>query len=370
MLAIQEEIAHTIVETLRATSFAELVPPARTRRTYERRRLRRCTSRDATSGTSARRKASHEAIRYFEQAIAEDPRYAQAYAGLSDSYSLELDYRNVAVADGFALAKEYARKALALDETVAETHASLAWSYFIYDWNWEESRREFRRAIELDPQYATAHHWYAFWLAAQARHGEAIAEGAARGRARPNVALDPPVDRAGLYLLRASLRRRGANLRARDRDEPNVGRIISGAGALLRRWPAAWPEAERAAREAVLAPPRVRTIGRRSPTCSRDPGSASRRERELAELEARAQRGVCSPVSFATLHLGLENWDAALDWMERAYSGAPRLARVPAGESDYGWPARPRAIRIRRAANEAVARSRKSGEQRDAESQR
>ncbi len=175
VFAIQEEIARTIVETLRTMSFAELAQPASTRHTSS------ITAYGLyLKGRYAWNKRTQEgvteAIRYFEHAIAEDPEYAQAYAGLADSYSLQLDYRNVAVAEGFALAKEYARKALALDDTVAEPHASLAWSVFVYDWDWEASRREFRRAIELDPQYATAHQWYAFWLAAHARHEDAIAE--------------------------------------------------------------------------------------------------------------------------------------------------------------------------------------------------
>src|SRR2546422_8420679 len=100
-----------------------------------------------------------EAIRYFEQAIAEDPSYAPAYAGLADSYALDVDYRAIPVAEAYRRAKEYARKALALDESVPSAHASLAWSLFVYDWDWEAADREFRRAIELNPRYASAHQW-------------------------------------------------------------------------------------------------------------------------------------------------------------------------------------------------------------------
>ena len=118
-----------------------------------------------------------EAIQYFEQAIVADPRYALAYTGLSDAYALQLDYRSVPVQEGFARAKHYARKALELDDSLAEAHASLAWVLFVYDWDWEQARVEFCRSIELDPRYATAHQWYAFLLASRGRADEALVEG-------------------------------------------------------------------------------------------------------------------------------------------------------------------------------------------------
>jgi len=316
VLAIQEEIARTIVETLRTKSFAELVPPAPTHRT------------SSVAAYGAYLKGRYEwnkrtqagvtqAIKYFEQAIESDPDFAQAYSGLSDAYSLELDYRNVPVAEGFALAEEYARKALALDETVAETHASLAWSLFIYDWNWEESRREFRRAIELDPRYPTAHHWYAFWLSAHARHGEAIAE----------AQLAAELDGASIS-IRRSLGSICYYARRYDDARANVERAIAMNPtadesyrilALCNVVAGRFPEAEQAAREAMLlsaeGPYNRATLAY---VLARS-GQRAAAERELAELESRAQRGYVSPVSFATVHLGLENWDTALDWMERAH---------------------------------------------------
>jgi len=315
VFAIQEEIAQTIVETLRTKSFAEIVPPATPRRTPS------LTAYGAyLKGRYEWNKRTqdgvNQAIRYFEQAIAEDPEYAQAYAGLSDSYALELDYRNVAVDEGFALAEKYARKALALDETVAETHASLAWSLFIYDWDWEESRREFRRAIELDPQYATAHGWYAFWLAAHARHGEAISEG------RLAAELDPSSlsFRRSLGWLHYYARRFDDACTDVERAiamNPTADesyRVLALCQSMLGRW----TEAEQSAREAMLLSaegPYNRATLAYVLARSGQPAAA---KRELAELESRAKTGYVSPVSFATVHLGLENWDAALDWVERA----------------------------------------------------
>ncbi len=176
VFAIQDELARTIVDTLRVTSFADLATqPAR-----------RYTSSVTAYGLYLRgryawNKRSQEgvleSIQFFERAIAEDPQYALAYTGLSDAYALQLDYRSVPVAEGFALAKHYARKALELDETLPEAHASLAWVLFVYDWDWKNAEHEFRRSIELDPQYATAHQWHAFLLASRRRLDEALVEG-------------------------------------------------------------------------------------------------------------------------------------------------------------------------------------------------
>jgi Tfp pilus assembly protein PilF len=118
-----------------------------------------------------------EAIQLFEQAIAEDPRYALAYTGLADAYALHVDYRMAPVAEGMRQARIQAEKAIALDEELAEAHTSLAWVTFIHEWDWPRAAREFRRAIELNPRYATARQWHAWYLAAMGRLAEAIAEG-------------------------------------------------------------------------------------------------------------------------------------------------------------------------------------------------
>ncbi len=114
------------------------------------------------------------AIEYFGQAIDIDPNYALAYAGIADSYIL---FGNMAV-PGLALpkAKEAALKALEIDDMLAEAHASLGGIKFNYDREWRGSEEEFKKAIELNPNYATAHHWYAYLLLYLGRFDEAIRE--------------------------------------------------------------------------------------------------------------------------------------------------------------------------------------------------
>jgi TolB-like protein/DNA-binding winged helix-turn-helix (wHTH) protein/Tfp pilus assembly protein PilF len=112
---------------------------------------------------------------YFEQAISRDPKFALAYAGLADCYSL-LGSDTLPASVASAKARTAALKALELDSSIAEGHTALAVVHFYYDWNWNESERELQRAIRLNPNYATAHHWYSVYLAAMGRSPEAIQE--------------------------------------------------------------------------------------------------------------------------------------------------------------------------------------------------
>lgn len=115
-----------------------------------------------------------QSTEHFKQAIGIDPHYALAYAGLSDSY-ISLSTAEVMPAnDCLWLAKEAALKALEIDDTIAEAHCSLATVRELYDWDWHGAELEYKRAIQLNPGYLTAHHWYAKYLAKVGRHTEAI----------------------------------------------------------------------------------------------------------------------------------------------------------------------------------------------------
>ncbi len=116
--------------------------------------------------------ALREALSEFRAALEVDPTYAQAWAGIADSYVVPAG--TGLAEDGLARAVEAARRALALDSTLAEAHTSLAYG-LVGQWAWEDAERHFRRAIALNPSYATAHQWYAELLAAQNRMDEAVA---------------------------------------------------------------------------------------------------------------------------------------------------------------------------------------------------
>jgi serine/threonine-protein kinase len=124
-------------------------------------------------------------IDYYNQAISKDPNYGQAYAGMALAYVLLPEYSAGTPTESMPKAKAAATKALQLDETLAEAHTALAHALFTYDRNLPESNREYQRAIELNPNYATAHQWYADNLVVMQRFDEAIAEG------KRAVELDP-----------------------------------------------------------------------------------------------------------------------------------------------------------------------------------
>ncbi len=119
-----------------------------------------------------------KAIDYFNEAIDKDPTYAQAYAGLADSYALAGDWKYALLAptEAYPKAKAAATKAIALDGTLGEAHISLAFCLDNFDWDWESAGKEFARGIELSPGYATGYDWYGWHLAMLGRNGEAVAE--------------------------------------------------------------------------------------------------------------------------------------------------------------------------------------------------
>ena len=316
VFAIQDEIARTIVDTLRVTSFADLAaqPVRRYRPSLAAYSL---YLRGRFAWNKRSQEGVLESIGFFEQAIAEDPRYALAYTGLSDAYALQLDYRSVPVAEGFAHAKHYARMALELDEHLPEAHASLAWVLFVYDWNWDEARREFTRSIALDPQYATAHQWYAFLLASRGRIDQALVEGHTAQELDPtSVSVRRTLGWLYFYARRyEQARYHLARAVAMNPAAEETLRVLGLTLAVEGRP----DEAVRVLSDAVGMPGAgsytTATLGYALARAGRQ------REAEalLAELESVAEREYVSPVAFATLLIGFDRVDAALDWAERAY---------------------------------------------------
>ena len=315
VFAIQDEIANTIVSTLRATTFASLETPVARRHT-ENVRAHSLYLRGRHAWNKRSQEAVFESIDFFEQAIREDPNYALAYTGLSDSFALLLDYRSVPVQEWHERAKEYARKALALDESLAEAHTSLAWSLFIYDWDWDGAAREFRRAIELDPKYPTAHQWHAFSLASRGRLDEALLEGHVAQELDPaSVSIRRTLGWLYYYARRYDQARyhlsRAIEMNPEAEETYRVlGLSVAMQGDLV--------EAERILREAVT----LRGAGPYAiATLAYVLGRKGDREGALAhlrDLEQRAAAGYVSSVAFATLYLGLGDIEQALDWTERA----------------------------------------------------
>ena len=117
-----------------------------------------------------------KALDLFNEAIEEDPLFALAYAGLADTYLLLASYYHRPPNDAFPLAIASAQKALEIDDALAEAHTSLGWIKMVYDWDWDGAETEFKRAIELNPNYATTHHWYGYFLGIQGRLDQGLEE--------------------------------------------------------------------------------------------------------------------------------------------------------------------------------------------------
>ena len=176
IFAIQSDISQNVAEILKVQLFAN-----------EKKRLQNIPTRSVDAYTLFLKGRRHlnqrteegfyEAIRYFEESIREDPKYAAAYAGLADCYSLLENWALMRPTLAFPKAMEYAVKALELDETVADAHVSMAKCLVQMKRDWKGAEREYRRALELNPSYSTAHHWYAYeLLQMQGRWDEAVRE--------------------------------------------------------------------------------------------------------------------------------------------------------------------------------------------------
>ena len=121
-------------------------------------------------------KGFEQAIDYFQQTVTKDPNYARAYAGLADSYALTSSYNFASANELMPKARAAALRAIQIDDGLADAHTSLALVTENYDWDWQTAEKEYRRAIQLDPNYATAHQWYAEYLSFQGRFDEALRE--------------------------------------------------------------------------------------------------------------------------------------------------------------------------------------------------
>ena len=316
VFAIQDEIARTIVNTLRATSFRDSRDQPISRGT-ENVLAYGLYLRGRYAWNKRSQDGVIEAIQYFEQAIQADPGYALAYTGLADAYALHIDYRNVAVHEGFERAKGYARKALELDESLAEAHASLAWSLFIYDWDWEAAAAQFRRAIQLDPQYATAHQWYGFLLASQGRFDEALIEAHSAQEGDPaSVSIRRSLGYTYFYARRfEQAKYHLSRAIAMNPDAEESYRVLG----LIHTFAGDHAEAERVLREALVLPGAATYTHVTLSLALARAGDTSYAEQTLKELEQKRIDDYVSPVELATLEVARGHNDSALDWMEEAY---------------------------------------------------
>ena len=259
------------------------------------------------------------ALAYFKQAIEEDPKYAKAYSGLADTYALLGDWQYAVMTpkEAFPEAKAAAIHALELDNTLGEAHNSLAFVLDGFDWDLDAGGREFQRAIELNPGYATAHHWYAWHLTLLGRFDEALAE------MRKAENLDPlsliiNADLAELLGLAHSyddsIRQ---SLKTIEMD-PNFALAHNQlAQAYLQKHMYA---------EAVAELQKAVELSRDSPTCianlARAYVASGKREEAvklLNTLKKRSTTGYSNASEIAMIYASLGDTDQAMNWLEKGF---------------------------------------------------
>jgi TolB-like protein/DNA-binding winged helix-turn-helix (wHTH) protein/Flp pilus assembly protein TadD len=256
------------------------------------------------------------ALAYFNQAIEEDRKYAQAYSGLADTYALLGDWQYAVMTpkESFPKAKAAAIKALELDSTLGEAHNSLAFVLDGFDWDFEAAGKEFQRAIELSPGYATAHHWYAWHLSLSGRYDDAIAE------MRKAENLDPLInaDLAELLVLAHHYDESIAQSRKTIEMDPNFALAHNQlAQAYLQKH--MYDEAVAELKKAVQ-------LSGDSPTCIANlarayvaSGKRSEAEKLLGDLKRRSNAAYSNAPEIAIVYVSLGDTDQAMNWLEKGY---------------------------------------------------
>ncbi|HVF49056.1 MAG TPA: protein kinase [Pyrinomonadaceae bacterium] len=321
LVSVQEEISREVSEKLRAKLEAGRSggqPLPTPKRYTDNTEAYQAYLRGRFFWNRRNREGFEKGIENFQRAIQIDGNYALAYAGLADCYALQSDYSMVPPNKAMPKAREAAERALALDDTLAEAHTSLAFVKMAYEWKWTEAEQEFRRAIELNPNYATAHQWYASCLVQMNRFDEALAEiqraqeldplsliiNANKGlylyytknyaEAARQVEKTLEVDRtfgvAHLYLGYINLQRPGQTLRAIAEFEEAIVNERDG------------PEAQAALGYAYAVA-----------------GRADKARELLDALKELRPGSYVSPYFVAIIHVGLGEKEAALEWLEQAY---------------------------------------------------
>jgi TolB-like protein/DNA-binding winged helix-turn-helix (wHTH) protein len=261
-----------------------------------------------------------KSLEYFQQAVDKDPGYALAYSGLADSYlMLQAGYYQVlSPKEAIPKAEAAAKKALELDATLADAHTSLAWSRFAWDWDWRGAEQEFKRAIELNPSYANAHHWYATYLFGMGRYPEAIAED------RKAESLDPLSIVISVDVAMEALR--PARMYDQEMEQcrktlemepnfPSAHACLSDSYAHKRMYNEAIAEMQKAIDLSGGSVFWVSLLGYTYAMAGR-PDEA---RKILNELKARSNREFVSAQDFAYIYTGLGDKDQAYVWFEKAY---------------------------------------------------
>jgi len=257
------------------------------------------------------------ALDYFQQAVDLDSAYARAHVGIADVWIFRGWYSRLAPEETFPKAKQAVTRALEIDESLAEAHASRAHIYLEFDYDWEAAEREYLRAIELDPRYAIAHHWYGGYLSAMGRHEEALAQ-AERARELDPLSL--------IINTWVGLRHYFAGRYERAIEEYSAA-IELDPGFVPAHWHLGWALEQTGRHEEAIAEAQkavelsgghalyLASLGHAYAKAGRD-----REARDvLGRLEAESATRHVSAYHVAMIHAALGESDDAFTWLDRAF---------------------------------------------------
>jgi TolB-like protein/DNA-binding winged helix-turn-helix (wHTH) protein/Flp pilus assembly protein TadD len=317
-LALQSKVAQAIAEQIRATL---------SRRQQAALRKPRTVSPDAYEAYLKGRyfwnkrtgDGLKKAIDYFSRAIEMDRTYAEAYSGLADSYALAGDwlYGVLSPQDAFRQARAAATRALALDETLGEAHTSLAFALDLYAWDWAAAEKEYKRAIELNPGYATAHHWYGWHLLVMGRTSEGIFE-MRRAESLDPLSLIISADLAEALCI-AHLYDESVQQSKRTLDlDPNFALAHYQLGQALAQ--------KHLHDEAIAELQRAIELSGHSGAFDSNlayvyavSGRKVEAENIIKDLEARPDKNPSIDANIALVYVGLGDHDQAMIWLNKAY---------------------------------------------------
>jgi serine/threonine protein kinase/TolB-like protein/Flp pilus assembly protein TadD len=317
VLALQDEVARTIANEIKV----KLTPHEQAQLTSARPvnpQVHELYLKGRYYWNKRTPEALKKSLEYFQQAIDKDPSYALGYAGMADAYAMlgSGEYGILPPKEAFPKAEAAAMKALELDNVLAEPHATLGYSKD-FDWDWQGAEREFQQAINLNPGYTTAHHWYAIHLTGLGRNTEAIAE------IRKAESLDPlsiiiSADAAWVFYFARRYEQEGEQARKTLEMDPNFAiahMYLSYSYLHMAKDKEAVAEMKKAVDLSGGSLPMVGNLAYIYALAGRRYEAI----KILSDLRTRSKREFVSPDVFAQIYTGLGNKDQAIAWLEKGY---------------------------------------------------